>query len=74
MGELLGDFGALSLGKPTVSFGDGFRKASPSKIDFELVDLNQSGQEIDSDTILCSVVDVLPLLFYFHLDHIHSKS
>ena len=71
---MLGDFGALSLGKPTVSFGDGFRKASPSKIDFELVDSNQSGQEIDSDTILCSVVDVLLLLFYFHLDHIHSKS
>ena len=70
---MLGDFGALSLGKPTVSFGDGFRKASPSKIDFELVDSNQSGQEIDSDTILCSVVDVLLLLFYFHLDHIHHN-
>ena len=42
MGELLGDFGALSLGKPTVSFGDGFRKVSPSKLDFELFNLNQS--------------------------------
>ena len=31
LAEMLGDAGAVSLGKPTVSFGEGFRIVSPPR-------------------------------------------
>ena len=31
LAEMLGDAGAISLGKPTVSFGEGFRIVSPPR-------------------------------------------